>query len=160
MGRSEAGKTSLVQALKGEKLHYTKTQYTHAGNEVIDSPGEYSETKNFAHALACFSFEADVIGILMAADEPYSLFCPACQSFVNRPLIGIITKIHSPHANLPMVRGWLEMTGCERIFEVDNATMEGLDALKAYLEEDLPCQSLKEACARQAAGVREWDPMP
>ena len=28
MGRSEAGKTSLTQALKGEKLHYEKTQYT------------------------------------------------------------------------------------------------------------------------------------
>ena len=27
MGRSEAGKTSLTQALKGEELHYIKTQY-------------------------------------------------------------------------------------------------------------------------------------
>ena len=157
MGRSEAGKTSLVQALKGEPLHYEKTQYTHAGEQVIDSPGEYSETKNFAHALACFSFEADVIGILMAADEPYSLFCPACQSFVNRPLIGIITKIHSPYANLPMVRNWLELTGCERIFEVDNETHEGLDALKAYLEADLPRQSLREACTKQALGMKEWE---
>ena len=26
MGRSEAGKTSLTQALKGEELHYVKTQ--------------------------------------------------------------------------------------------------------------------------------------
>ena len=93
----------------------------------------------------------------MAADEPYSLFFPACQSFVNRPLIGIITKIHSPYANLPMVRNWLELTGCERIFEVDNVTLEGLDALKAYLEEDIPVRSLDEARARQARGLREWD---
>lgn len=159
MGRSEAGKTSLVQALKGEELHYVKTQYTNAGDDVIDPPGEYSETKSFAHALACFSFEADVIGILMAADEPYSLFCPACQSFVNRPLIGILTKINSPHANLPMVRSWLEMAGCERIFEVDNATLEGLDELKAYLQEDIPRQSLKEARQKQALGRREWEPL-
>lgn len=156
MGRSEAGKTSLVQALRGEELHYVKTQYTHSGEEVIDPPGEYAETKSFAHALACFSFEADVIGVLMAADEPFSLFCPACQSFVNRPLIGIITKIHSPHANLPMVHNWLEMTGCEHIFEVDSATREGLDELKAYLQEDLPRQSLREACQKQAAGLKEW----
>ena len=157
MGRSEAGKTSLVQALKGEELHYTKTQYTNTDEQVIDSPGEYSETKNVAHALACFSFEADVIGMLIAADEPFTLFCPACQSFVNRPLIGVITKIHSPHANLPMVRNWLVQTGCERIFEVDNATQEGLDELKAYLEEDIPRQSLREARDKQALGMREWE---
>ena len=39
MGRSEAGKTSLTQVLKGEELHYVKTQYTNAGEEIIDSPG-------------------------------------------------------------------------------------------------------------------------
>ena len=35
MGRSEAGKTSLTQALKGEELHYHKTQYT---NTNMQSP--------------------------------------------------------------------------------------------------------------------------
>lgn len=159
MGRSEAGKTSLVQALRGEALHYAKTQYTHTDEQVIDSPGEYSETKNCGHALACFSFEADVIAILMAADEPFTLFNPACQSFFNRPLVGIITKINAPHADLPMVRSWLAMTGCERIFEVDSATWEGLDELKAYLAEDIPEQTLREACQKQALGMREWEPL-
>ena len=32
-GRSEAGKTSLTQALKGEDLHYVKTQYTNTNDE-------------------------------------------------------------------------------------------------------------------------------
>ena len=45
MGRSEAGKTSLTQILSGEELHYHKTQYTNTGTDIIDSPGEYSETK-------------------------------------------------------------------------------------------------------------------
>lgn len=40
MGRSEAGKTSLTQALKGEKLHYVKTQYTNTDDDTIDSPAE------------------------------------------------------------------------------------------------------------------------
>ena len=44
MGRSEAGKTSLTQALKGEKLHYEKTQYTNTADNTIDSPGEYAES--------------------------------------------------------------------------------------------------------------------
>ena len=37
-GRSEAGKTSLTQALKGETLHYVKTQYTNTSEDTIDSP--------------------------------------------------------------------------------------------------------------------------
>ena len=47
MGRSEAGKTSLTQALKGEELHYVKTQYTNTSEDAIDSPGEYAESKCF-----------------------------------------------------------------------------------------------------------------
>ena len=57
MGRSEAGKTSLTQALKGEKLHYVKTQYTNTNDDTIDSPGEYAESKHFSVGLACFSLK-------------------------------------------------------------------------------------------------------
>ena len=102
-GRSEAGKTSLTQALKGETLHYVKTQYTNTSEDTIDSPGEYAESKHFSAGLACFSFEADVVALVQAADEPFNLFGANCQSFILRPLIGIITKIDSPYANIPMV---------------------------------------------------------
>ena len=71
MGRSESGKTSLTQALKGEKLHYVKTQYTNTDDDTIDSPGEYAESKHFSVGLACFSFEADVVAIVQAADESF-----------------------------------------------------------------------------------------
>ena len=66
MGRSEAGKTSLTQALKGEKLHYVKTQYTNTDDDTIDSPGEYAESKHFSVGLACFSFEADVVAMVQS----------------------------------------------------------------------------------------------
>ncbi len=45
MGRSEAGKTSLTQALKGEELHYIKTQYTNSNDDTIDSPGGVCRVK-------------------------------------------------------------------------------------------------------------------
>ncbi|HIY16403.1 MAG TPA: EutP/PduV family microcompartment system protein, partial [Candidatus Intestinimonas stercorigallinarum] len=85
MGRSEAGKTSLTQILHGEELHYHKTQYTNTDADIIDSPGEYSETKRCGLGLACFSFEADVLALLIAADEPFSVFEANCQCFTNRP---------------------------------------------------------------------------
>lgn len=157
MGRSEAGKTSLHQALDGEELHYHKTQYTNTAEYIIDSPGEYAETKRCGLGLACFSFEADVLAILMGADEPFSVFEPNCKCFTNRPLIGIITKVESPIANVPMVRQWLINSGCDPIFEVDNATGKGIAELRAYLEEDPVKQNWREAQQKQWVGKNEWD---
>ncbi len=157
MGRSEAGKTSLTQALRGEELHYVKTQYTSSDDDTIDSPGEYAESKHFSVGLACFSFEADVVAVVQAADEPYNLFSPSLRSFILRPLIGIITKIDSPHANIPMVRQWLVNAGCERIFLINNVTREGIPELMAYLEEDLIPLTFQQAKARQNQGLGEWE---
>lgn len=160
MGRSEAGKTSLTQALKGEELQYVKTQYTTTDDNTIDTPGEYAESKHFSVGLACFSFEADVIALVQAADEPFNLFGEGLHSFILRPLIGVITKIDSPHANIPMVRQWMENAGCERIFLVNNATGEGVSELLEYLEEDLPSLTMKQAKFKQDIGLNPWDSLP
>ena len=157
MGRSEAGKTSLTQALRGEELHYVKTQYTSSGDDTIDSPGEYAESKCFSVGLACFSFEADVVAVVQAADEPFNLLSASLRSFILRPLIGIITKIDSPYANIPMVRQWMINAGCERIFLINNVTRDGIDELLEYLAEDLPRLTFEEARHRQSLGLNEWD---
>ena len=150
MGRSEAGKTSLTQALKGEELHYHKTQYTNSN----------AESKHFSVGLACFSFEADVVAIVQAADEPFNLFSDGSRCFLLRPLIGIITKVDSPYANLPMVRQWMQNMGCEHIFEVNNVTREGIPELMAYLQDDLPKLTLEQAKFKQSLGLNEWQPLP
>ena len=101
-----------------------------------------------------------MVAMVQAADEPFSLFGYGSSAFILRPLIGIITKIDSPYANVPMVRQWMINSGCERIFTVNNVTGEGLDELRAYLQEDLPKMTMEEAKFRQSLGVREWDPLP
>lgn len=160
MGRSEAGKTSLTQALKGEELHYVKTQYTNTADDTIDSPGEYAESKRFSVGLACFSFEADVVAIVQAADEPFNLFSASSHCFILRPLIGIITKVDSPYANVPMIKQWMQNAGCERIFIVNNKTREGIHELMEYLADDLPPLTLEQAKFKQSLGLNEWDPLP
>ena len=45
MGRSEAGKSTLIQALRREEIHYHKTQYIDYSESIIDTPGEYIEAK-------------------------------------------------------------------------------------------------------------------
>ena len=67
MGRSECGKTTLTQALKGDVIHYHKTQYINHYDVVIDTPGEYAENASLAKALALYTYEADVVGLLLSS---------------------------------------------------------------------------------------------
>ncbi len=148
VGRSEAGKTTLTQALNGGVLDYKKTQYMGYGNVVIDSPGEYAEASNLSRALALYTYEADCVGLLINATESYSLYPPGVTSACNRPVIGIITKIDSPDANVPMCRHWLELAGCKEIFPVSAYSGEGIWQVLNYLREpgdELPFANEEEA---------------
>lgn len=98
--------------------------------------------------------------MVQAADEPFNLFGPSSRCFIQRPLIGIITKTDSPYANIPMVKQWLMEAGCERIFMVNNVTREGIEELLDYLKDDLPRLTLEQAKFKQRIGLNEWDPLP
>ena len=136
MGRSECGKTTLTQALKGEKIHYHKTQYVNNFDVIIDTPGEYAQTKHLGYALALYSYEADVVGLLLSATEPYSLYPPCCTATCNREVIGIVTKIHDEKANVERAQRWLKLAGCRKIFFVDSKTGEGIPQILEHLKEE------------------------
>lgn len=148
MGRSECGKTTLRQALKGDTIQYHKTQYINHYDVVIDTPGEYAETNTLGRALALYSFEADVVGLLINATEPYSLYPPNIVSLSTRPVIGIVTQIDAPDANVAQAEQWLRLTGCEEIFFVSSYTGEGIWEILEYLREPgdvLPWDNKEEA---------------
>ena len=136
MGRVGCGKTTLTQALRCEKIHYHKTQYINNYDVVVDTPGEYAEERTLAHALALYSYECQVVALLVASNEPYCIFPPGCAGTSNRPVIGIVTKINDKNANVPAATTWLHMTGISKIFYVDSTTGEGLAEIFEYLAEE------------------------
>lgn len=135
MGRVGSGKTSLTQALSGKQIEYQKTQYIDYGANIIDTPGEYAENHEFGAALALYSYEADVVGLLLAANEQYSLFPPNITCLVNREVIGIVTKIDHQDANIRHAEDWLKLSGCKKIFYVSSKTGEGICELLGFLSE-------------------------
>ena len=148
IGRSECGKTTLRQALKGGTIKYHKTQYINHFDVVIDTPGEYAETKGLGRALALYSFETDVIALLLNSAEPYSLYPPNIAPVVNRPVIGIVTQCDRPDGNVERAHNWLALAGCNPIFHVSSYTGEGIWELLSYLKEPgdvLPWESAEEA---------------
>ncbi len=133
IGRTGSGKTALTQALNMAEIKYKKTQSVNRQGFVIDTPGEYAESRNFGGALAVYSYESDIVGLLLSADEPYSLFSPNIVSMVNRTVIGIITGIDKKSANIKRAENWLHLAGCKRVFKVSSITKEGIDELAKYI---------------------------
>lgn len=134
IGRSGSGKTTLTQALKGEKISYAKTQTVAKEDFLIDTPGEYIESRNFGGALAVYAYESDIVGLLLSATEPYSLYSPNIIGMVNRPVVGIVTEIDMPRANIQRAENWLKLAGCKKIFKVSAVTGEGIEELKIFFK--------------------------
>ena len=136
IGRSGAGKTTLTQALKGEEIKYNKTQYVNYFECIIDTPGEYAQTHELGYALALYSYEADVVGLLLSATEPYSLYPPNITCMVNREVVGIVTQINEPKADPERAARWLRLSGCKKIFYVDSTVGTGVPDILSYLREE------------------------
>ena len=136
IGRSGAGKTTLTQALKGEEIKYHKTQYVNYFECIIDTPGEYAQTHELGYALALYSYEADVVGLLLSATEPYSLYPPTITCLVIREVVGIVTQINEPKADPERAARWLRLSGCKKIFYVDSTVGTGVPDILSYLREE------------------------
>ena len=136
IGRSGAGKTTLTQALKGEEIKYHKTQYVNYFECIIDTPGEYAQTHELGYALALYSYEADVVGLLLSATEPYSLYPPNITCMVNREVVGIVPQINEPKADPERAARWLRLSGCKKIFYVDSTVGTGVPDILSYLREE------------------------
>lgn len=151
IGRVAAGKTTLTQALRGEEIKYFKTQYVNYLETIIDTPGEYTERRETSGALSLYAYEADIVGLVLSANEPYSIFSPCLTSMVNREVIGIISGIDKPDANVERVRRWLTLAGCKKIFPLSAITGEGVRELAEYLEdeEDRKARLAAEAKAKE-----------
>ena len=133
IGRSGVGKTTLKQAMRKEKIEYHKTQYVDWSDYIIDTPCEYVENKNLSCALGLYAYEADVVGLLLSADDWFSVYSPNMVGLVNRDVIGIVTK--TDLASPDSAELWLELAGCKKIFKVNSITGEGVDEIVDYLKQ-------------------------
>ncbi len=112
-------------------MHYQKTQSMVFDDFLIDSPGEYAESHDLGAALALYAYEADVVALLIAANDDYSLFPPCITCLVNREVIGIVTKIDK--ADPQRAERWLRLSGCKTVFYVNSKSGEGVKEVLNHL---------------------------
>ena len=93
---------------------------------------EYAENHDLGAALCLYAYEADVVALLIAADEQYSLFPPNITCMVNREVIGVVTKCDK--ADPARAEKWLRLSGCETVYKVDSKTGKGINQVLEHLK--------------------------
>ena len=138
VGKIGCGKTTLSQRLIGEQVSYKKTQSIQViGDDIVDTPGEYVEQKQFYSALIVTAVEADVILLLSSAIDEQNAFSPRMGSlFSGKPVIGVITKTDLCE-DPELIEGAseiLSMAGAETIIEVGFGDDSCLEKLREAIE--------------------------
>ncbi|GGC84687.1 EutP/PduV family microcompartment system protein [Enterococcus wangshanyuanii] len=137
IGSVGCGKTTLSQKLKGEELAYNKTQAIEFHDQIIDTPGEFIQHRNYYSALLTTAVEAQLIVLMASAVEKRQTFSPFFASAFAKPCIGIITKIDlATEEDLKQTKKQLELAGAKKIFMISAVEDQGIDQLLTYLESD------------------------
>lgn len=129
IGPSAAGKTTLIQRLIDEEIKYDKTQAVEYVGNFIDTPGEYMQQRGYWGSLTTTSHDADIIGLVQDSSSEDCWFSGGLTTKFEKPVIGIITKTDREDSNLRLAHSYLELAGCQTIFEVSSYTGDGIEAL-------------------------------
>lgn len=140
VGKVGCGKTTLSQRLLGQEVKYQKTQSIQImGDDIVDTPGEYLEQKQFYSALIVTAVEADVILLLLSAVDDQNAFSPRMSSmFSGKPVIGVITKtdLCQDPERIEAGKELLEMAGAYEVVTVGLGDEEGIQRLLKKIEEN------------------------
>ena len=134
IGPVAAGKTSLIQSLKGEKLHYRKTQAIEFDDRVIDTPGEYMENRDYLCALTVTACDADVVIFVQDASSDALWYSPGQACMFSAKVIGVVTKIDAASkAQIGLAKEALKIAGAESVIAVSNVDRRGIEELLTCL---------------------------
>ncbi|MBC2725527.1 EutP/PduV family microcompartment system protein [Desulfosporosinus sp.] len=134
IGGIGAGKTSLKQMLMNEQVSYKKTQMLDFSHTFIDCPGEYLEIPRFYHVLIDASHQVSEIWALQDATKQRTFYPPKFSKVFRKPIIGIITKVDLPKANIQQATSFLNYAGIEEPYYIMSVrNEEGVAPLRLRL---------------------------
>lgn len=136
IGSVACGKTTICQRLNDMALNYKKTQAIEVYHKTIDTPGEYLENRGYLRSLMVTANEADVVLFVQDASREQYYYSPGQASAFPMPVAGIVTKTDiASKKQIEDAKELLTLAGAAPVFCVSAVTGEGIDELKAFLEE-------------------------
>ncbi len=134
IGESLVGKSSLIRELSGKEYTSRRAMAVEYFGQYINTPGEFIENRRFYHALITSSADCDIIAFVQDASRKSSLLPPLFASMFNRKVIGIVSKIDHPEANIERAQLFLQNAGVKEFYLTSSISGEGLDNLRQMLQ--------------------------
>lgn len=134
VGGVNAGKTTLIQALKQEPFDARKTQVVNYTAMSIDTPGEYAEMGHLRQRLQVLAFDAKILLVVQDATRAQTNFPPNYFLVFPQVVVGVVTKMDLPAANPDCATQLLRRSGVRgEIFYVSAINGSGLAQLRQNL---------------------------
>ena len=139
IGATGCGKTTLYQRLFDKPINYAKTQALEFYGEVVDTPGEYLENRNYYSALLVTSMDVDLVALAMDCTDTHTVFPPGFTRMFTRPTIGIVTKIDliDGPEDSSYAESSLRLAGVDRVVRTSSYSSEGIDELRELLTQEV-----------------------
>jgi ethanolamine utilization protein EutP len=135
VGPVSSGKTTLCQKLAGLPLVENKTQTIIAVGSMIDTPGEYLESRRFWNRLVVSSADAELLLLVLDCGNDHYRYTEGIASMFGCPVAGLVTKADIGSAEeIQAVREALAASGASPILAVSAFTGEGIESLVKYVE--------------------------
>lgn len=137
VGKIGSGKTTLIQRLSEEELHYSKTQMVTYTNKFIDTPGEFLDLPYFKSQTIAVSYDAGLLLMVASASDGQNTIPPNFVFTYNLPTIGVVTKMDRKDAKPERAQRFLQYGGVNKknIYRVSAMTGEGIEALQSAIHD-------------------------
>jgi ethanolamine utilization protein EutP len=143
VGAVGCGKTTFKQVMMQEKRSYDKTQAIEFFNNLIDSPGEFTEHRRMYSALNVTANASDVVVMMQSVIDHRQIFSPGFARMFLKPSIGVVTKIDlaESDADIEFAKDQLILAGATKIYYISNvedpSPENEINELIEYLKEDV-----------------------
>ena len=133
IGEWHSGKSSLIRTLSRSDYRPRKVFAVDHHGDFMNTPSEFLENRRWYPALITASAHCDTLIFVQDATRSSCQIAPSLAAMFNRRVIGVITKIDLPEANVGRAERFLRNAAVREIHRVSLATGEGLPELRQML---------------------------
>ncbi|AFM40577.1 ethanolamine utilization protein [Desulfosporosinus acidiphilus SJ4] len=137
VGPTQAGKSTLANALNDSDRPLKKTQDVIYGKNTIDTPGSYIENASMYKYLIATAQTASHVLLLLDSSRMIDVYPPGFAKTFNCPVIGVITKTDAAPENIDLCTQKLLRIGVsEPYYRISCKDNTGVEALRSQLLAD------------------------